>query len=147
MGGFGPTFARFFLWSLETLIFPGLVIVTIALAINLLASLACSLKFHRERWCFGYSRVFLQFLFFPGLIVLAAVFAAGPYDPALTVWRDTLALCTIGGMGTAALLVGLRCVRLLKGFQWLAVSVLLLQLWMLYCASWIAGMAISGDWI
>jgi hypothetical protein len=44
-------------------------------------------------------------------------------------------------------LIGIFCVYVMRGLRWLAVSFFLVEECLLFGAMFIAGMAISGDWI
>ena len=139
-------FWRFFQWSLEFLFVWPMWLVTLALATNLGAALVRTWPFCHERWKNGYWLVFLTLLFIPIRIAIAVVGAVDPNmvprpkPSALAAWANN-------GLDVAFLLLGIYWIYRMKGLRWFAVAVMLMQLWLLSGAAFIAAMALSGDWL
>lgn len=146
---FWQTYRLYFTYSVEFLIIPEYVAVTISLLANLLASIFYSWRFRRENWQARYSWGFAQFLFLPILLAVAVVGTyTGPMDR--TIARpapETWALWTVNGLEIGALTLGLYFVYRLRGLRWFAVALLLIQVWLMLVAHLVASMAIKGEWI
>ena len=146
---FWQTFRIYFTYSLEFLIIPENVGVTISLVVNLLASILYSWHSRKQNWHARHSWAFAQFLFLPVLLAIAVV---GTYTdpmnrtvarPAPEVW----VLWTVDALMIGALILGLYFAYRMRGLRWFAVSLLLIQVWLMRGAHLVASMAINGDWI
>jgi len=145
---FWAIYKLYFQWSIDVLFISPNPLVTLALTVNLLASSFYSWRVQREKWLPRFRWVFTQFLFFPVLVaagVLGRNLAA--YDPVTGTQPTVLAYFIVYGLILVSLCFGLYWVYRLKGYRWLAIGIMLFQLWLMHAAGWIAGMAITGDWI
>jgi hypothetical protein len=146
---FWQTFVLYSKWSVEMFWAGGPWYIAPVLTINLLAAAAFSRWFSRGNWQPRFRWVLSQVLFFPAFI-LAGVFGQyvhPRYDAGTQSFWVAVAYVTVLGMLLAALLFGTYWVVKLKGHRWFAISLLLFNLWLLWNAGFIAGMAIAADWI
>jgi hypothetical protein len=85
-------------------------------------------------------------LFIPTTIAIGEV---GWIEPSVSP-RPTpsmLFLWTNNCLFIASAVLGIFWVYRMKGLRWFAFALALIQLWMMFWASFIAGMALSGDWL
>ena len=121
-------------------------LVTFALGANLVAALIHKWPFHPERWKKGYWLAFLSLLFIPATTVVGVVgwidpgMVPRPKPNAVLVWVDN-------GLFIAFILLGIFWVYRMKGLRWFALSIVLIQLWILMGVGFMTGMALSGDWL
>jgi hypothetical protein len=120
--------------------------LTLVLAANLLVALIHDRPFHAERWKREYWLVFLSLFFIPATIAIGTV---GWIDPALVPRPEPSALLvwTNNGLFIVSILLGIFWVYRMKGLRWFALAFALVQLWILFFAGFVAGMAITGDWL
>ena len=123
-----------------------LLLVTLALVANLVAALMYKWPFHRDRWKKEYWLIFLSLLFIPATVVIADVGSLDPGAVPRPVPITPLAW-TCNGLFIVSIALGILWVLRIKGLRWFALSVALIQLWMLMAVGFIAGMALSGDWL
>jgi hypothetical protein len=133
-------------WSLEFLYMPPFAYGTLLLGLNFIASVIRQRPFSKPIWKKAYSIAILQFLFFPATLavaVLGRVDWQQPHFPGPNKWglraEDVFAFCS--------LIVSGYCVWRMKGLRWFALSLAMLQLWLLAAANFIAGMSLSGTWL
>lgn len=146
MLGFLNTFWRYLTWSLEFLYTPPFCFVTLGILASLSASTFYQRRSAKEIWKRNCSLPIVQFLCFPATIAVAAAGYVdwqppnyhGPNNWGLRA-EDLLALIS--------LTLGIFWVWKMKGLRWLATSLALLQLWFLAGANFIAGMALTGQWL
>jgi hypothetical protein len=140
------TFWKYFQWSLDFLMAWPLWLVTLALVINLGLALARQRPFRQRRWKSAYWLVFASYLFIPVMLAIGVIAAV---DSRMVPRRrpNELAVWASDGLFVASLLLGIFCSYKMKGLRWLATAISLLQLWILLSAGFIAGMALSGDWL
>ena len=138
-------FRTYFLWSLEFPFLAEFRVPMLLLIGNLLAALAFSRKGLQNSWKRSHWLVFTNLLLFPAVVAAGAIFSAEPHAQAPKISRfgewalDAILLLTV--------LVGTYCVYVMRGLRWLALSILLVEECLLFGAMFIAGMAISGDWL
>lgn len=139
-------FWEYFQWSLDFLVAWPFWLVTLALIANLGASLTLQWPFRRGRWKKEYWLVFTNYLFIPVLLAIGVIAAL---DPAMVPRPrpNTLAVWASNALFVVSFLLGIYWVYRMKELRWFAVAIALIQLWMLFGAGFIAGMAISGDWL
>ncbi|HEY6443966.1 MAG TPA: hypothetical protein VIY66_11575 [Candidatus Acidoferrales bacterium] len=120
--------------------------VTLVLVANLVVALIHRWPFDRERWRRQYWLAFLSLLFIP---ITIAVGEIGWIDPSLSPrpMPSTLLLWTNNGLFIASVVLGIFWVYRMKGLRWFALAFALIQLWMLFWAGFVAGMALTGDWL
>jgi hypothetical protein len=150
MGAFAPFRWEGFWWlfrqSLEGLHVWPLLLVTLAVVANLVAALVYRWPFHGERWKRQYWLAFLSLLFIPITIAIGEV---GWIDPSMSPRPTPSALLvwTNNGLFIASVVLGIFWIYRMKGLRWFALAFALTQLWMLFWAGFIAGMALTGDWL
>lgn len=146
MAHFWLTFWTYLRWSLEFLYRPPFVYGTLLIGLNFIASVIRQRPFLKPIWKQTYFIVVLQFLFFPAtlaLVVLGEVDWQQPHFPGPNYWglraEDLFDLCslTLGGYW----------VWRMKELRWFALSLVMLQIWLLVAAGLIAGMSLTGTWL
>jgi len=143
---FWLTFWTYLLWSLEFLYVPPLAYGTLLLGLSFIASVIRQRPFSKPIWKTNYSIVLLQFLFFPATLAVAVL---GRVDwqqvpfPGPNAWG--LRAEYVFALGS--LIVGGYCVWRMKGLRWFALSLAMLQLWLLAAANLIAAMSLTGNWL
>jgi hypothetical protein len=120
--------------------------MTFGLLLNFLAAYLFSWWFRRKRWQPEFSKMYVQFLLLPLLLVIGALADRFPEWAAFDV-RNFATYAVLIAFLVASLTIGGYFVHRMKGLRWFATSAFLLQIWMLHGVAAIAGMAISGDWI
>src|SRR5262249_12540024 len=143
---FLSTFWRYLIGSLEFLFAPPFYFVTVGILASFLASAFIQRHKAKEIWRRNYSLLILQFLCLPATIAVAA---AGYVD-----WRppnyhgpNNWGLRGEDLLALISLTLGVCWVWKMRGLRWLAISVTLLKLWLLAGANFIAGMALTGQWL
>ena|GEM_PF-2023479 len=150
IAAFAPFQWKGFWWlfrqSLEGLYAWPLLVVTLALGANLLVALIHRWLFDRERWQRHYWLAFLSLLFIP---ITIAVGEVGWIDPSMSPrpTPSTLLLWTNNGLFMASVILGIFWAYRMKGLRWFALAFALIQLWILFWAGFVAGMALTGDWL
>lgn len=142
---FVRTFWRYVIDTVQFLIVPPYVAVTIIL----LAGVAISLVFDRA---IGhnvtkstYWIAFAQFLCLPATLAIAAT---GPVDRlAVPYHPNQLGLWASNILFVVSLCLGAYWIWKMKSHRWFTTSVVLVQLWLLVVAGFVAGMALTGDWL
>jgi hypothetical protein len=132
--------------SLEGLYVWPFLLVTLVLVANLVIALVHRWPFNFGRWKPEYWLVLLSFLFIP---ITIAIGQAGWIDPSISPRPapSELLLWTNNGFLIASLVLSVFWVCRMKGLRWFASAVVLIQLWMLFWAGLVAGMALTGDWL
>jgi hypothetical protein len=146
MPDFWLTFWTYLRWSLEFLYEPPFVYGTLLLGLSFIASVIRQRPFYRPIWKQTYSIVVLQFLFFPASLavgVLGRVDWTQPHFPGPNYWG--LRAEDLFDLGS--LILGSYWVWRMKGLRWFALSLTMLQLWLLAAAGFIAGMSLTGTWL
>ena len=146
-GSFSWTgFWRLFRWSLDFLFVGPMWLLTLALVANLGAALIRTWHLRHRQWNKEYWLVFAGLLFVPLTIAIGVV---GWIDPSVVPRPkpNAVAVWANNGLDIAFLLFGIYWIYRMKGLRWFAVAVMLMQLWLLFCAGFFAGMALSGDWL
>jgi hypothetical protein len=87
-----------------------------------------------------------QSVFFPIVVAVGVAFAAQP-SPGTATKVSRVAEWMLDAILLLSALIGIFCVYVMRGLRWLAVSFFLVEECLLFGAMFIAGMAISGDWI
>lgn len=133
-------------WSLEFLCVPPFVYGTVVLVVSLIASAIRQRPFNKPIWKQTYTIVILQFLFFPAVLavaVLGRVDWQQPHFPGPNYWG--LRAEDLFDLGS--LILGIYWVWRMKGLRWFALSLAILQLWLLAAAGFIAAMSLTGTWL
>ena len=136
-------------WTLSVWSFGFLLLPTV-LAIFVLALLSLALACWKQRpfqsglWKRSYWFVLTQLLYFPVVISLGVLYpASGPsfYHAESTASR------ACGLLGWLSLVTAAFWVYRMKGFRWFGFSVVAVLQVILMGAFFVAGMAVSGDWL
>jgi hypothetical protein len=146
MAHFWMAFWTYLRWSLEFLYVPPFLYGTVVLALSLIASAIRQRPFNKPIWKQTYTIVILQFLFFPAVLTVAVVGQVDwqqPHFPGPNYWG--LRAEDLFDLGS--LILGVYWVRRMKGLRWFALSLAILQLWLLAVASFIASMSLTGTWL
>jgi hypothetical protein len=139
-------FWRLLAWSWEFLYAQPVRFVTLVLGANLTLAVASKWPFRRDRWKKEYGFAFLSLLFIPITIAVADVGWVDP-DPASHPQPNELLVWANNGMLITAAVLAVFWIYRMKGLRWFALAIQLIQLWFLLGAGFIAGMALSGDWL
>ena len=121
-------------------------LVTFALGANLVAALYHKWPFHPERWKKEYWLTFLSLLFIPVSSVIGIVgwvdlgMVPPPKPSAVLMWIDN-------GCFVASTMLGIFWIYRMKGLRWFALSIGLIQLWILMGVGFMTGMALTGHWL
>jgi hypothetical protein len=133
-------------WSLEFLYTPPFAYGTLSLGLIFIGSVICQRPFSKPIWQQTYFIVVLQFLFFPATLAMAVLGRVDwqqPHFPGPNKWglraEDVFAL--------GSLIVNIYWVWRMKGLRWFAVSLAMLQLWLLAAANFVAAMSLTGTWL
>ena len=145
MSAFWLELWKFTSWALEFLFVRPFGYVSLAIGINLLSSVMLQRPFRNPIWKRTSLVILVQLLLFLAILAVAVIgeVSSNPTLPRVSnhwgLVADILDLCSVA--------VGAFWIWKMKGVRWFATSVLLLQMWLLLGANFIAGMALSGDWI
>lgn len=144
---FGGTFRTFFWWGMEAWTLPSPV-----LAVGLLSLGSVFLCIFRQRqmrahWRASYWLIFTQLLFYPLIIAVGVGFQADTTGPIRAGHPNARGEHLLDVLTWASLVTGCFWVYRMKGFRWLAVSLVVLQEVMIFGAMFIAGMSVTGDWL
>jgi hypothetical protein len=146
MAHFWLTFWTYLRWSLEFLYEPPFAYGTLLLVLNFIASVIRQRPFQKPIWRQTYFIVVLQFLFFPAVLavaVLGRVDWQKPHFPGPNYWGLRAEdFCDLG-----SLILSVYWVSRMKGLRWFALSLAILQLWLLAAAGFIAAMSLTGTWL
>ena len=116
------------------------------LTVGLVLSLAWQRPFGSGRWKPYYTLVLTQFLFFPAVVAVGALYGdIGPKGPVPT--GNPVAEFAIYTMFFLSLALSLFWVYRMKGLRWFASCLVALHQVFLFFAVLVAHMSISGDWI
>jgi len=146
-GHFWKTFQTFSVWGIEAWTLPpiliaGLVALVIIFVFYLFRRRQVGLHWRPVYWF-----VFTQLLFYPLIIGVAAGFQGvlrGPeQNPRTNPFGDHLLQTLL----YASLVTGSFWIYRMKGLRWLALGLVVFQETILCGGLFIAGMAVSGDWI
>jgi hypothetical protein len=144
---FWRTVFIYFKWSLQGLwSLPHTLLITLILLGNLLGSLILRWPFRRDRWKKNYWLVFTNFLSTPVLLAVGVVWAVDTSQ----VPREQShisAAWTVNGIFIASAVFGIYLIYRMKNVRWFAASMILISLWLLFWAGFIATMALNGDWL
>jgi hypothetical protein len=146
MSHFLVTFWAFFRWSLDFLFIPPLVYGTLLLGLNFVGSVFLQRPFSKPLWRTNYSIAVLQFWFFPATLaiaVLGRVDSQGVHLPG----PNKLGLGAEYVIAIGSVIIGGYWVWMMKGLRWFALSLAMLQLWLLVVANLIAEMSLTGNWL
>ncbi|MGH9650492.1 MAG: hypothetical protein ACRD3A_02225 [Terriglobales bacterium] len=140
-------FATYLKWGTEFLFVDYFVLVTVAVltGIAVTAFLQRPLAAAKRR---RYDIVLVApFMAVPLIALIAAVGAVPTRGPGPLAPPNTAALHTVDAVLICAAASWLLLLTIMKGRRWFVLSICLLNLWWLLGEAFIAGMALTGDWI
>jgi hypothetical protein len=143
------TMLKFSVWAIEAPIFlPPLMFASALAVIGLFWATIKQQPFRTHRWRPHHWFVFGHLLFFVAAIAIG-VFGAHPSPtlpplrtPPISAAEHALAVVWYGSIASCVFWVWT-----MKGFRWFAASLMLLTETVVFGALFIAGMAVSGDWL
>ena len=142
---FAARFWRLSAWSIDALVgMPPLLLLLLAACLSLALSFAIQRPFQNPLWRRSNWLVLTQLLFFPGVIFLGVLYHA-PEPSAFH--GESTASRVYELMEVLSILLGAFWVFRMKGFRWFAFSVVAVLQVILMGAFFVAGMAVSGDWL
>ena len=145
---FWQYFQWLFVQGLGIVALPKFGVAAVLLAAGLVAALVVQNPFGKGRWKSSYWFVLTQCLFYPAVIAVGVIFAAGPrrpFDPLPKV--PPVADMAMDTLTVLSLALGIFWIYRLKGLRWITFCFVALQLLFLCGALFVAGMSITGDWI
>lgn len=144
---FAERFWTYSVWSLEFLfVIPPILIILLLAIVSLAVACQKQRPFQNPLWNNSYWLVLTQLLFFPIVISIGVLYPAG--GPSfLRSSPHSLANSTCDFLGWLSLAMAGFWVYRMKGFRWFAVSLVTVLEMILFGAFFVAGMAVSGDWL
>jgi hypothetical protein len=142
---FWQQFAVYSKWSFQALMIPHVLALLIICVVSLAIACVRQRPLRREVWRWSYWLVLTQLLFFPATIAVGVAFPASsswPRPQANAVggrWLDILFYVSVA--------TGCFWIYRMKGLRWFAASLVGVQELIVFCAGFIAGMSVSGDWL
>jgi hypothetical protein len=146
-GHFWKAFQTFFVWGIEAWALPPVLVVGLISLSIMIAFYSFRRKQVRTHWHPAYWFVFTQLLFYPLIIGVAAGFQGVLRGPDQNPRTNSLGDHLLQTLLYASLVTGSLWIYRMKGVRWLALGLVVFQETILYGALFIAGMAVSGDWI
>jgi len=139
-------FGTFLLWGTEFLFVYHFLFITIAILIGVVFTAAWQRPFaaaKRRR----YDMVLITP--FTGVPLIALIAAVGEVSTRTDVLAppNTVALHTVDAVLTCATVLWVFFLMFMKGRRWFVLSISLLNLWWLVGEAFVAGMALTGDWL
>jgi hypothetical protein len=144
---FAEHFWTYSVWSLEFLLFlPQMLIIFLVATGSLTIAFLQQRPIQNPLWRRSHWLVLTQLLFFPIVICLGVLYPAhGPSSLGSIPNSTANHLCDF--LGWLSLALGAFWVYRMKGFRWFAVSLVTVLEMILIGAFFVAGMAITGDWL
>jgi hypothetical protein len=140
-------FWTYSLWSLEFLfVVPQMLVVFLFATLSLAIASWKQRPFQSRLWKRSHWLVLTQLLFFPIVICIGVLYPAdGPSFLRPTPNSTANHVCDF--LGWLSLALAAFWVYRMKGFRWFAISVVTVLEMILLGAFFVAGMAITGDWL
>jgi hypothetical protein len=144
---FAEHFWTYSVWSLEFLFaIPRMLVIFLAATVSLFLASWKQRPFQSPLWKRSHWLVLTQLLFFPIVICIGILYPAdGPSY--LRSAPNSVANHVCDFLGWLSLALAAFWVYRMKGFQWFAVSLITVLEMILVGAFFVAGMAITGDWL
>lgn len=144
---FAELFWTYSVWSVEFLFrIPQILVIFVAASASLAVAFWRQRPFQNPLWKRSHWLVFTQLMFFPIVISLGVLYPAdGPSS--LRIISNSRAGYVCDGLGWISLALAAVWVYRMKGFRWFAVSLVAVLEIVLLGAFFVAGMAITGDWL
>jgi len=144
-GHFVRQFWTLTVWSIQSLFYmPPLTALFILALLSLSLAAWKQRPLQSPRWKRSHWLVLTQLLFFPAVISIGVLYPApGPsfYHP------ESVASRVCDFLGLLSLALGAFWVFRMKGVRWFAISLVAALQMILMGAFFVAGMAVSGDWL
>jgi len=142
---FAGRFWTLSVWSLQSLLYmPPLLLILIGACLSLALAFWRQRPFQNPLWKSSHWLVLTQLLFFPAAISIGVLFPAS--SPSFF-HANSRASIAYGLLGWLSLALAAFWVYRMKGFRWFAFSVVAVLQIILMGAFFVAGMAVSGDWL
>lgn len=147
-GHFWQAFQTFFVWGIEAWVIPSPALVVGLLSLSIIIAVYSFRRRHiRALWHPAYWLVFTQLLFYPLIIGVAAGFQGVLRGPDQNPHANPTGDHLLNVLLYTSLATACFWIYLMKGLRWLALGLVVFEETILYGALFIAGMAVSGDWI
>jgi hypothetical protein len=117
--------------------------IALVISANLILSISKSL-YYGDKFHFKHVIMFAPFLFPIILLLVGALFM---YSPSSNYVGQPWLQYIIGLLAIAQMIMSVYNIILMKKLRWLAISLILCQLLLSYCAAFVAYMSITGDWL
>ena len=142
---FAARFWKLSVWSMEGLVgLPPLLILLLVACLSLALAFAKQRPFQHALWRGSNWLVLTQLLFFPVVLSLGVLY---PASGASAFHGQSIASRACDLMGLLSIILAAFWVYRMKGFRWFAFSLVAVLQMILLGAFFIAGMAVSGDWL
>jgi hypothetical protein len=142
---FSQDFQRLFLWSLEFLALPPVLLMSGVCIVSVVWAFVRQQPFRTRLWRTSHWLIFTQLLFFPAMVAVGVLF------PAVSGWpspkENVMGRRLLDGLFYLSLATSAFWLWRMKGLRWLSASLLVLQQIILVGAGFMAGMSVSGDWL
>lgn len=146
-GQFWETFRTFFVWGLEAWVLPPILVVGLLSVLIIVTAYSFRRRQISSYWQPSYWFVFTQILFYPLIIGVAARFQGVLRGPDQNPRTNPIGDHLLDVLLYTSLVTACFWIYRMKGTRWLALGLVIFQETILYGALFIAGMAVSGDWI
>ena len=142
---FAGRFWTLSVWSLQSLLYiRPLPLLLIGACLSLALAFWKQRPFQNPLWKNSHWFVLTQLLFFPTTISIGVLYPAS--SPSFSHANSTASTAS-GLLGWLSLALAAFWVYRMKGFRWFAFSVVAVLQMILMGAFFVAGMAVSGDWL
>lgn len=142
---FSENFQRLFLWSVQFLGVPPVLLMTAVCIVGTVVAFARKQPFRTRLWRPWYWLIFTQLLFFPATVAVGVLF------PAVSGWphpkENVMGHRLLDGLFYFSLVTSAFWLWRMKGLRWVSASLLVLQQLILVGAGFVAGMSVSGEWL
>jgi hypothetical protein len=142
---FSENFQRLFLWSVQFLGVPPVLLMTAVCIVGVVVAFARQQPFRTRLWRPWYWLIFTQLLFFPATVAVGVLF------PALSSWphpkENVMGHRLLDGLFYFSLVTSTFWLWRMRGLRWVSTSLLVLQQLILIGAGFVAGMSVSGEWL
>ena len=144
---FAERFWTYSVWSLETLFFmPPVFLIFLSATVSLYLAFRKQRPFQGPMWKRSHWLVLTQLLFFPIVICIGVLYPADSPSFLRSTPRS-IANDVCDFLSWLSLALAAFWVYRMKGLRWFAVSVVTVLEMILVGAFFVAGMAITGDWL
>jgi len=145
--GFVSMFLRFSQWAFEAVLIPRVLVILALISTSLILAAIRQRPFKRELWKPYHWFVLTNLLFFPAVIACGVIWANPVTNPTVQHHPIETGRRALDALWYASLVSCAWWVWRMKGFRWLAASLMLLAEIPVWCGLFIAGMSVAGDWL